>query len=124
MQYFTRSLLVDIVDAAGLQEARYPPGLNLHMHSVQAGSKGPRVHADCVLLPFLDRIDKPLSHRWQLTFTTNRDAASFADHLMESVELFMDEMLDAFDSISPSASKQKAAVIITDPTRSSSPPQR
>jgi hypothetical protein len=86
---------------AGLEEARHLAGLNLHMQSVQAGSKGARVHAGRVLLPFPDRVNQRISHRWQLTFTTNRDARSFIDHLMESVELFMDEMLDAFEQHLP-----------------------
>lgn len=86
---------------SGLQEARYLAGLNLHMQSVQAGTKAATIHAGRLLLPFPDRVDEPISHRWQLTFTTNRDAASFADHLMESVELFMDEMLGAFEQHVP-----------------------
>jgi len=85
----------------GVKEARYLPGLNLHMQSIQAGSKGGRVRAGRVLLPFPDKVDGPITHRWQLTFKHDRDALSFVDHLMESVELFMEEMLGAFEQHVP-----------------------
>jgi hypothetical protein len=85
----------------GANEARYLSGLNLHMQSIQAGSKGGPVRSGRVLLPFPDKVDGSISHRWQLTFNDDRDALSFADHLMESVELFMDEMLEAFEQHVP-----------------------
>jgi hypothetical protein len=87
--------------AAGVKEARYLSGLNLHMQSTQAGSKGARIRSGRVLLPFPDKVDEPISHRSQLTFNDDRDALLFADHLMESVELFMDEMLEAFEKHVP-----------------------
>jgi len=87
--------------AGSLKEARYLSGLNLHMQSMQAGSKGARVRSGRVLLPFPDKVNEPISHRWQLTFNDDRDALSFADHLMESIELFMDEMLEAFEQHLP-----------------------
>ncbi len=86
---------------AGVKEARYLSGLNLHMQSIQAGSKGGRVRSGRVLLPFPDRVDKPVRHRWELTFNDGRDALSFADGIMAAVELFMDEMLGAFEQHVP-----------------------
>ena len=71
------------------------------MQSIQAGSKGGRVRSGHVLRRSPIKIDGPISHRWQLTFNDDRDALSFADHLMESVELFMDEMLKAFEQHVP-----------------------
>jgi hypothetical protein len=87
--------------AAGVDEARYLSGLNLHMQPIQAGSKSGRVRSGQVVLPFPDRATAPVSHRWQLTFNDNRDAVSFADNLMEAVERFMDELLRAFEEHLP-----------------------
>jgi hypothetical protein len=87
--------------SAGVNEARYLVGLNLHMQSIQAGSKGGRVRSGRIVLPFPDRVSTPVSHRWQLTYNDNRDAMSFADALMAAVERFMDEMISAFEQHVP-----------------------
>jgi hypothetical protein len=87
--------------SGGADEARYLSGLNLHMQSIQAGSKSGSVRSGHVVLPFPDRVTAPVSHRWQLTFNDNRDAVSFADSLMRAVERFMDELLSAFEEHLP-----------------------
>jgi hypothetical protein len=71
------------------------------MQSIQAGSKGGQVRSGRVLLPFPDKFDGSISHRWQLTFNDDRDALSSADQLMKSVELFMNEMLKVFEQHVP-----------------------
>jgi hypothetical protein len=81
---------------AGVDEARYLSGLNLHMQPIQAGSKSGRIRSGRVVLPFPDRVTASVSHRWQLTFNDNRDAVSVVDSLMRVVERFMDELLSAF----------------------------
>ena len=87
--------------SAGVDEARYLSGLNLHMQPIQAGSKSGSVRSGRVVLPFPDRVTAPVTHRWQLTFNDNRDAVSFADGLMATVERFMDELLSAFEEHLP-----------------------
>jgi hypothetical protein len=91
----------DRLRSAGVDEARYLSGLNLHMQSMQAGSKHGRVRSGRIVLPFPDRVTAPVAHRWQLTFSENRDAVSFADGLMMAVERFMDELLSAFEKYLP-----------------------
>jgi hypothetical protein len=86
---------------AGVDEARYLSGLNLHMQPIQAGSKSGRIRSGRVVLPFPDRVTASVSHRWQLTFNDNRDAVSVADGLMRAVERFMDELLSAFEEHLP-----------------------
>src|SRR5215211_3304438 len=83
--------------STGVREARYLSGLNLHMQSIQAGSKAGKVRSGHIVLPFPDRVSAPVSHRWQLTYNDDRDAMSFADGLMAAVERFMDEMISAFE---------------------------
>jgi hypothetical protein len=86
---------------AGVDEARYLSGLNLHMQPIQAGSKSGDVRSGHVILPFPDRVTTSVTHRWQLTFDDNRDAVSFANSLMKAVERFMDELLSAFEEHLP-----------------------
>ena len=76
-------------------------GLNLHMQSMQAGSKGGRMRSGRIILPFPDQVTAQVSHRWQLTYNEKRDAVSFADGLMAAVERFMDELLRAFEEHLP-----------------------
>jgi hypothetical protein len=71
------------------------------MQPIQAGSKSGRVRSGHVVLPFPDRVTASVTHRWQLTFNDNRDAVSFANSLMGSVERFMDELLSAFEEHLP-----------------------
>jgi hypothetical protein len=87
--------------SAGVDEARYLSGLNLHMQPIQAGSKSGRVRSGRVVLRFPDRVTASVTHRWQLTFNDNRDAVSFADSLMDAVERFMNELLSAFEEHLP-----------------------
>jgi hypothetical protein len=87
--------------SAGVEEAGRLFGLNLHMQSIQAGSKNGRIRSGRVVLPFPDRVTAPVTHRWQLTFNGNRDAVSFADGLMAGVERFMDDLLSAFEKHVP-----------------------
>jgi hypothetical protein len=87
--------------SAGVEEAGLLSGLNLHMQSIQAGSKHGRIRSGRVVLPFPDRVTAPVTHRWQLTFSGNRDAVSFADGLMAGVERFMDDLLSAFEKHVP-----------------------
>lgn len=86
---------------AGVNEARYLAGLNLHMQSTQAGSKLGRMRSGRIILPFPDQVTAPVSHRWQLTYDENRDVVSFADGLMAAVERFMDELVRAFEEHLP-----------------------
>ena len=86
---------------AGVNEARYLAGLNLHMQSIQAGSKLGRMRSGRIILPFPDQVTAQVSHRWQLTYNENRDAVSFADALMAAVERFMDELIRAFEEHLP-----------------------
>jgi hypothetical protein len=87
--------------AAGVDEARYLSGLNLHMQPIQAGSKTGKVRSGHVVLPFPDRVTTSVTHRWQLTFGDNRDAVSFANSLIGAVERFMEELLSAFEEHLP-----------------------
>jgi hypothetical protein len=87
--------------SGGVDEARFLSGLNLHMQSIQAGSKGGRIRSGRVVLPFPDRISAPVSYRWQLTYGDKRDAVSFADGLMAAAERFMDELISAFEEHLP-----------------------
>jgi hypothetical protein len=91
----------DRLRAAGVSEARYLSGLNLHMQPIQAGSKIGKVRSGHVVLPFPDRVTTSVTHRWQLTFGDNRDAVSFANSLMGAVERFMEELLSAFEEHFP-----------------------
>lgn len=93
--------------AAGVAEARYLVGLNLHMQSMQAGSKGGRVRDGVVVLPFPDPVTEPLSHRWQLRHEQGRDAVSFADRLFAGVQEFMDDLLGAFEQFTPERFKRR-----------------
>lgn len=81
--------------AAGLKEARLLAGLNLHMQSLEGGSKGARVRSGRVVLPFPDLVSARVGHRSQLTFNDNRDGLSFADKLMAAVEQFMEDLIYA-----------------------------
>jgi len=85
----------------GVQEARYLAGLNLHMQSSQAGSKGGRIRSGQVFLRFPDQVTAPIDHRWQLTYNDGRDVVTFADGLMAAVERFMDELILAFEQNLP-----------------------
>jgi hypothetical protein len=87
--------------SAGVNEARYLAGLNLHMQSTQAGSKLGRMRSGRIVLPFPDQVTAPVSHRHQLTYDENRDVVSFADGLMAAVERFMDELMRAFEEHLP-----------------------
>jgi hypothetical protein len=87
--------------SAGVNEARFLAGLNLHMQTMQAGSKHGRVRSGRIILPFPDRVTAPVGHRWQLTYNDGRDAVSFADGLMAAVERFMDELISAFEEHIP-----------------------
>jgi hypothetical protein len=87
--------------SGGVDEAGHLAGLSLHMQSSQAGTKGGAVRSGKIILPFPDRVTSRVSHRWQLTYNEGRDAISFADGLMASVEQFMDEMLTAFETHLP-----------------------
>jgi hypothetical protein len=78
-------------------EARYLAGLNLHQQSMQSGTKTAQVRAGDVVLAFPDRVMRPVSHRWELTYRDNRDGMSFADGVFAAIECFMDEMLAAFE---------------------------
>ena len=86
---------------AGVNEARYLAGLNLHMQSSQAGSKLGRMRSGRIVLPFPDQVTAPVRHRHQLTYNENRDVVSFADGLMAAVERFMDELIRAFEEHLP-----------------------
>ena len=86
---------------AGVNEARYLAGLNLHMQSSQAGSKLGRMRSGRIVLPFPDQVMAPVRHRWQLIYDENRDVVSFADGLMAAVERFMDELIRAFEEHVP-----------------------
>jgi hypothetical protein len=87
--------------SAGIREARYLSGLNLHMQSIQAGTKSGRIRSGHIVLPFPDRVTAPVGHRWQLTYQDDRDAVAFADDLMAAVERFMDELISAFEDHVP-----------------------
>jgi hypothetical protein len=87
--------------AAGIDEARYLSGLNLHMQPIQAGTKSGKVRSGHIVLPFPDRVTTPVVHRVQLTFNDNRDAVSFANRIMGAVERFMEELLSAFEEHLP-----------------------
>jgi hypothetical protein len=87
--------------STGVNEARFLSGLNLHMQSIKAGSKGGRMRSGRIVLPFPDRVTAPVGHRWQLTYVDTRDAGSFADGLMAAVERFMDELISAFEEHVP-----------------------
>jgi len=87
--------------SAGVNEARYLAGLNLHMQSTQAGSKLGRMRSGRIVLPFPDQVTAQVSHRHQLTYNENRDVVSFADGLMAAVERFMDELICAFEEHLP-----------------------
>jgi hypothetical protein len=87
--------------SAGVNEARFLAGLNLHMQTMQAGSKHGRVRSGRIILPFPDQVMAPVGHRWQLTYDDNRDAVSFADGLVAAVERFMDELIGAFEEHVP-----------------------
>ena len=86
---------------AGVNEARYLAGLNLHVQSSQAGSKLGRMRSGRIVLPFPDQVTAPVRHRWQLTYDEDRDVVSFADGLMAAVERFMDELIRAFEEHVP-----------------------
>ena len=92
---------------SGVREARYLAGLNLHMQSSHAGSKGGRIRDDRVVLVFPDRVSRPLSHRWELTHNMNRDGMSFAEALFTGVSRFMDDTLSAFELHVPERLKVK-----------------
>jgi hypothetical protein len=83
--------------SAGVTEARYLSGLNLHMQSIQAGSKHGRLRSGRIVLPFPDHVTAPVNHRWDLTYKSDRDAVSFADGLMAAVECFLDDLISAFE---------------------------
>jgi hypothetical protein len=87
--------------AAGVDEARYLSGLNLHMQPIQAGTKRGTVRSGHIVLPFPDRVMMPVIHRVQLTFNDNRDAVSFANRIMGAVECFMEELFSAFEEHLP-----------------------
>ena len=89
----------------GVQEARWLAGLNLHMQSTQAGSKHGRMRSGQVFMPFPDRVNESIGHRWQLTYKEDRDIVSFADGLMTAVERFMDDMIAAFEQNLPARFK-------------------
>lgn len=90
---------------AGLNEASLLSNLSLHMQSSQAGSKRGIIQAGDVVLPFPDRVTKPVSHRWELTYDDRRDAVLFAGSLMVAVEQFMDETIVAFETHLPARFK-------------------
>lgn len=81
----------------GVREARYLAGLNLHMQPMHAGSKGGRIRARQVVLPFPDAVECPISHRWELTYLAGRDGVSFARALFAGVVRFMDDVLSALE---------------------------
>jgi hypothetical protein len=87
--------------SAGVNEARYLAGLNLHMQSTQAGSKLGRMRSGRIVLPFPDQVTARVSHRHQLTYNENRDAVAVADSLMAAAERFMDELMRAFEEHLP-----------------------
>ncbi len=89
----------------GVSEARYLSGLNLHMQSTQAGSKHGTIRSGEIFLQFPDHVSAPIDHRWQLTYTEDRDVVSFADSLMAAVSQFMDEMIAAFEKNLPERSR-------------------
>ena len=86
---------------AGVAEARFLSGLNLHMQSIHAGSKSGRVRPEGIVLPFPDRVTRPIDHRSQLMYSDGRDAVSFADGLMAGLEQFMDTIIDVFETHLP-----------------------
>ena len=92
--------------AGGVGEARFLTNLNLHVQSIQAGTPLCKVRSGRLLLPFPDRVTKRVAHRIELTYAEDRDAVSFADDLMGSVERFMDEMLGAFEKHLPERFKR------------------
>lgn len=83
--------------AEGLREARYLTGLSLHMQSMVGGTKWARVVGDALVLPYPDPVNAPISHRWQLTYTKDRDARSVVPSLMLAVESFMDNLIGALE---------------------------
>ena len=82
-------------------EARFLTNLNLHVQSIHPGTPVCKVRSGRIVLPFPDKITKRVAHRIELTYADNREAVSFADDLMRSVERFMDEMLGAFEKYLP-----------------------
>jgi len=82
-------------------EARHLAGLNLHMQSMQAGSKIARVRGGGIVLSFPDRVTAHVRHRSELTYRDGRDGAAYGDELFAAVERFMDEMLVAFETHLP-----------------------
>jgi hypothetical protein len=59
-----------------------------------------------LLLPFPDRVNSALSHRWQLTYNEDRDGMSYAADLLSAVERFMDEMINALEENVPERFKR------------------
>jgi hypothetical protein len=94
---------------ACVDEARHLSNLSLHMQSMEAGSKSATVVDGRLVLRFPDRVTGAVSHRWQLTFNDGRDATSVADEILASVELFMEELLTAFEDNVPDRFKTAAA---------------
>src|SRR5258708_28796547 len=90
--------------AAG--ETRYLAGLNLHMQPLRPGSRSARVFDGKVTLPFPDPVSGVIDHQVQLTYDDGRDAATFADGVMDAVTRFMDELIAAFEQHIPERFKR------------------
>jgi hypothetical protein len=71
------------------------------MQSSQAGSKHGRIRSGKIFLRFPDPVTCPIDHRWQLTYTQDRDLMAFADGLMTAVERFMDHLIVSFEANLP-----------------------
>ena len=94
--------------AGPVGEARYLANLNLHMQSIKRGTPLCTLRSGRIMLPFPDGVTKRVDHSVELTYADDRDAVSFADELMASVERFMDEMIGAFEKHLPERFKAAA----------------
>ena len=96
--------------AASITEARHLSNLSLHVQSSRAGSPRAEIRDGRMVVPFPDRVARPVNHRWQPTYNEGRDAATVADEIMESVERFMDDLIAAFENHLPSRFRKTGPV--------------
>jgi hypothetical protein len=87
-------------------ETRYLAGLNLHMQPLRPGSRSARVFDGKVALPFPDPVSRVIDHQVQLTYDDGRDAATFADEVLDAVARFMNEIIAAFEQYIPARFKR------------------
>jgi hypothetical protein len=84
-----------------VMDLRHFANLNLHYQPTVEGSKRAKIVDGVVVVPFPDRVDDPIAHSWELSYSRYRDALTVADEVMTALDWFMDAMLDAFENNIP-----------------------